>query len=255
MIIENQMIRDLTKFTHSTYIKLLNKLRNKYLIIPFYQISETDKPYIILRHDIDASLDLALEMAIIENNIDIKSTYFVLFSHKLYNILEKDSLETLRKISNLGHEIGLHYDIEAYVEYRKNPFKVLEQEIQLLGTIICRKVVSVAPHNPSMISMEDPLHNSKYINAYDRSLYDLYVSDSCRAWNLADLSNMLSFKYRKCQLLIHPFLWTKNICKREDLLEDFFHRIKVKSDATKEEWMKLWNDQSKVKKYDKSIKE
>lgn len=246
---------ELKGFTYKAYINLLSYLQTRYSIIPFNEVSFTTNPYVILRHDIDASLKQALNMAVLENKLNIKSTYFVLFSHKYYNLFEKESMNELRKISKLGHEIGLHYDLETYDEYQGNPFKVLEQEIQLLKSIIGKKIVSITCHNISMISMEDPLRNAKYINAYDRSLYDLYVSDSCRAWNLGDLRRLLSLKCSKVQLLIHPFLWTKNKVNRSAVIERLFNNISSKNIEFRNNWINLWNSSNKVIEYDKEIRQ
>lgn len=246
---------ELKGFTYKAYINLLSYLQTRYSIIPFNKIPSVTKPYVILRHDIDASLKQALNMAVLESKLNIKSTYFVLFSHKYYNLFGKDNMNELREISNLGHEIGLHYDLEAYSEYKKNPFKVLEQEIQLLESIIGKKIVSIACHNISMVSMEDPLRNAKYINAYDRSLYDLYVSDSCRAWNLGDLTRLLSLKCSKVQLLIHPFLWTKNKVNRSAVIECLFNNISSRNVEFRDNWINLWNSSNKVIEYDKEIRQ
>lgn len=92
-----------------------------------------------------------------------------------------------------------------------------------------RKVFSIACHNVSIVSNEDPFKDiTGYINAYDPELCENYVSDSCRAWYLEDLSRLLNFNYKKVQLLIHPFLWTEDVCKRDAVLERLFREIEKK---------------------------
>lgn len=244
------MIETLRKFTYDVYVEFLKLLQSKYRIITFSEISETYSPYLILRHDIDASLEDALTMAKIENKLKIKSTYFVLFSYNLYNLLEKDSILTLRKISELDHEIGLHYDLDVYETHNRKVTDVLMQEIALLESIVNKPIVSIARHNASMQYQSDLLMTTSYTNAYDNNLYDIYVSDSCRAWDIESLSRLLSFKDEKAQLLIHPFLWTKQPVERNELLEDFFKPIRDKNFTYKERWKKLWSETSKVMKYD-----
>lgn len=89
-------------FTYDAYYDFMSLLQKKYTMIPLCEVSDTNAPFIILRHDVDASLEATLKMAEIERKLAIRSTYFVLFSHKLYNLLEKDSLSTLKRISGLG---------------------------------------------------------------------------------------------------------------------------------------------------------
>lgn len=160
---------------------------------------------------------------------------------------------TLRKISELGHEIGLHYDLEVYETHNRKVTDMLVQEITLLESIVSQPVVSIARHNSSMQSQCDPMMITGYINAYDNSLYDIYVSDSCRAWDIESLSRLLSFKDEKAQLLIHPFMWKKYPVERDELLEDFFKSIRDKKFTYKKRWKKIWNENPKVKKYDKEI--
>lgn len=244
------MIGNLHNFTFEVYENFLNLLLSNYRIIPFNKTEDINSSYLILRHDIDASLKPALIMAQLENRLKIKSTYFVLFSYKLYNLLEKDSILMLRKISELGHEIGLHYDLEVYETHNRKATDMLKQEITLLESIVNQPVVSIARHNASIQNQGDPLIATNYINASDNSLYDIYVSDSCRAWDIESLSRLLSFKDEKAQLLIHPFMWTKQPVERNELLEDFFKSIRNKNFTYKERWKKIWSETSKVMKYD-----
>jgi hypothetical protein len=248
------MINTFKDFTFAAYAELLGYLKQKYRIIPFCKVSRTEEPLLILRHDVDASLDAALKMARMEKSFGISSTYFVLFSHKLYNLLEKDSLATLRNISGLGHEIGLHYDVETYESYEKSLQDTLKTEIGLLGDLLHKKVFSIACHNVSLRNAEDPFKNIKeYLNAYDSEYCQNYVSDSCRAWHLDSLSELLSLKPTRVQLLIHPILWTEEICARDDIYKKLFAEVEHKNTKYREKWLKLLHENPKVKAYDEKI--
>jgi len=182
-------------------------------------------------------------MAKVEHKLGIRSTYFVLFSYKFYNLLEREDLATLREISKLGHEIGLHYDVVTYESYGQDLRETLETEIGLLRRLLGRKIFSIARHNVSLMTGEDPFKDIEgYINAYDPGFCRHYVSDSCRAWFLEDLSRLLSFSCRKVQLLIHPFLWTEDVCARDDVLERLFQEDKSKNKEFKLKWLKIWHE-------------
>lgn len=229
-------------------------LKLKYKIVPFCEVSKSCEPFLILRHDVDASLEAALKMARIEADLSIRSTYFVLFSHKLYNLLEKDSLTTLREILGLGHEIGLHYHVETYESYGQDLGKTLENEIRLLERLLSRKVFSIARHNASTMSGEDPFQDvTEYINASNPRFRKHYVSDSCRAWTTEDLSRLLSFRCKRVQLLTHPFLWTEEKCLRGVVLERLFRDIENRNRAYESGWLNLWHNSPKVRRYDKLI--
>lgn len=246
------MINELKDFTYDAYIKFLKLLKQRYGIIPFREVPKEDDSFLILRHDVDASLEAALRMARIENNLGIRSTYFVLLSNKFYNLLEKDDFVVLKEISKLGHEIGLHYDLRAYEVYERELLETLKNEIKLLETLLNRKIFSIACHNISKLGGKgDPFKGVMgYINAYDPNFCENYVSDSCRAWYLEDLSRLLNFNYNKVQCLIHPFLWTENVCERDAVLERLFEKIEQKNRDYKLKWMEAWHKNPKVKNYD-----
>lgn len=248
------MINKIIDFTYDAYVEFLGFLRRKYKIIPFCAVGNTEPPFLILRHDADASLDGALRMARIENKLGIQSTYLVLFSHRLYNLLEKNSATTLRKISKLGHEIGLHYDVQAYESFGQDLKKTLQMETKMLEHLLGSRVFSIACHNVSLMSGEDPFRNStEYINVYDAMFCENYVSDSCRAWVLRDLSRLLNFEHDKVQLLIHPFLWTEDVCGRDAVLARLFTEVGAKNRKYKKDWLRVWHEDARVKTYDKSV--
>jgi len=83
--------------------------------------------------------------------------------------------------------------------------------------------------------------------------YEIYVSDSCRAWCLKDLSQLLNFNHKKLQLLIHPSLWTEDVCKRDAALERLFQNIEKKNKDYRLKWLEVWRKNPKVKNYDKLI--
>jgi hypothetical protein len=248
------VIDRLTDFTYDSYVEFLGFLRRKYKITPFCEVTNTNAPFLILRHDVDASPDAALRMAEIERKLKIRSTYFVLFSNKLYNLLEKDSLCTLKRISRLGHEIGLHYDVETYESYGQPLEKSRNKEIQMLEHLLNKKISSVACHNVSLISKKDLIKETLgYLNAYDKRFFDLYVSDSCRAWYMKDLMNLLDFKTERVQLLIHPILWTEYPCDRKAVYERLFQVDEEQNRNYKSEWLELIRKNPKVRNYDKLV--
>jgi len=59
---------------------------------------------VILRHDVDKRPQNALTMAELEDSHGIKSTYYFRTTKEVYRE------DIIKKISNLGHEIGFHYE-------------------------------------------------------------------------------------------------------------------------------------------------
>ncbi len=67
-------------------------------------VVEAPRTSIILRHDVEARYENALRMAQIQNKLGIQATYY-------FRILpECFKPDIVKKIAELGHEIGYHYD-------------------------------------------------------------------------------------------------------------------------------------------------
>lgn len=68
-----------------------------------------------LRHDVDLSLVSAYNMALLENEMGVRSIYYIRFDCDYYNPVSVDNVRRLRLMDKMGHEIGLHID-SAQVE-------------------------------------------------------------------------------------------------------------------------------------------
>jgi glycosyltransferase involved in cell wall biosynthesis len=248
-------ITELQDFTLDRYAQLLRYLQSKYKIVPFREVNYEDTPYLILRHDIDISIKDALEMAKIEKSMNIKSTYFVLFSCKFYNLFEPENMAILREISEMGHEIGLHYHLTAYARYNQAPQKTLQLEANLLEQFLGKKVDSIARHG---LWARDPFALSRqFINAnqpYYRA--DLFVHESNRAWvTLENLSILLNTPLKRVQLLVHPENWQKDKVNREELLERHVQNLKNNAEGIKKDLLAHYQEDKHVIDYDNAVKD
>lgn len=71
----------------------------------YFSLRKLPERFIILRHDVDDEPEYALKMAQLENELNIKSTYYFRTTE---NVFKHD---IIRKISSLGHEVGYHYEV------------------------------------------------------------------------------------------------------------------------------------------------
>ena len=84
------------------YKNLINSFLKKGYIFKNFENFEKDKTsQVILRHDVDFSLDCALEIAKIEREIGINSSYYFLLSSDSYNIFSKENQKIIREISEM----------------------------------------------------------------------------------------------------------------------------------------------------------
>lgn len=105
------------QFTYRAYKALIKRLRSKQYELVGYTDYESKDKCAILRHDVDTSIDKALELAALESQENVKSTYFFLLNTDFYNIASQNSMEKIQRIHAMGHEIGLHFDETKYTDF------------------------------------------------------------------------------------------------------------------------------------------
>src|SRR5690348_2510590 len=69
---------------------------------------------VIIRHDVDVSLEIAGDIGEIEREMGVQATYFVMISNSFYNIHSYEGRRSLARLRELGHDIGLHFDTTHY---------------------------------------------------------------------------------------------------------------------------------------------
>jgi len=165
-----------------------------------------DKVFLI-RHDIDFDLKLAHNMAMIENELGIVSTFFILTSCHSYNVLSQQNRTLLKEIINMGHEIGLHFDPTLYLE---NLNKYVEKEADVLSLACGSEIKSISLHNPS-VHGQYPLFKN-YVNAYDPAMFsnNNYISDSCFSFRGKNPFEFIKgIKSSMIQILLHPMHYSE----------------------------------------------
>lgn len=166
----------------------------------------TDK-YLLLRHDVDHSVESALALAEIESELGVRATYFVL-PHGTYNVLGSAG-EAVRRILDAGHWLGIHYDPSLYLR-QGLPFpESLQREASLLDDRFGVQVAVAARHNP----VTDPGFQadlSPLLDAYAPAFAaDIrYLSDSCQFWREGCFCRALQGGERALQVLVHGEWWS-----------------------------------------------
>lgn len=218
------------KFTYEAYKKMILKLKENNYKITGYKNFEREEKVVILRHDIDTSLEKALEMAQLENELNISAIYFVLLSTDFYNVASKKSIEIIKKIINLGGIIGLHFDEQKYqVETKEDLIKYVKYEADILSKIIGDKIEIVSMHRPSKKFLEMNLEIPEIINSYQKEFFEdfKYVSDSRMNWR-EDVEKIVnSNKYEKLHILTHPFWYEEKEDTMKNKLERFLENSVV----------------------------
>ncbi|GHV80070.1 hypothetical protein AGMMS49944_18610 [Spirochaetia bacterium] len=90
----------ISDFTYTSYLHLLKLIaKNGYTITGYHKYSEAAYPC-ILRHDIDNDVEKALELAKLEADNSVQSTYFILLNTNFYNVFSSTVNKTLKEMTN-----------------------------------------------------------------------------------------------------------------------------------------------------------
>jgi len=248
------MAQDFTlKKLKELYTNIINK---GYKIIPFvdYIKSNKYKNVVILRHDVDRKVANSLTMAAIEQNMGIRASYY--FRYKR-GVFDKD---IIKKISNLGHEVGYHYEVLSKTDGNLEiGIKLFKKELGKFQEIV--KTETVCMHGSPLSKWDSRKLWDKYCLKDYAIIGDpflnidfdevLYLTDTGRRWNgskviirdkvnsnfkynLKSTSNIISaFKNEnlpnKIMINIHPQRWTDSCLPwiRELIVQNIKNLIKL----------------------------
>jgi hypothetical protein len=187
-------------FNKADYFHLLEAFKIQgYSFIPFHKLDLSKNRQIILRHDIDFSLDYAVEMAAMEYDTGIRSTYFPMLSSPFYNLFEARYFIQAQSLQR-HHDLGLQIDIQS--AYRDSHYEIFHQIFPKAES----QVMSV--HRPGFHRMKSAAKTSAFV--YDEKYFKQikYVSDSRCVFREGDPLESEWFKRGdNVQMLIHPIWW------------------------------------------------
>jgi hypothetical protein len=144
---------------------------------------------VLLRHDVDMSLDAAVTMAELEAERGVAATYFLMTGSDFYNLDARSGVAALARLRELGHRVGLHgvYP-DATLDDRFDPV--------------------VAWHTPDPEYMSVPVDGA--VNVMQPGYFDpaRYRSDSNQHWrNGCPHDELAAGAFDWLQLLVHPEIW------------------------------------------------
>ena len=214
---QNKSLNDVYNFedfTEKNYVKLI-KIAKKNYSFELYG-SSTKRQHVLWRHDVDVSVHRALCLAKIEHQLSVKATYFFRLHSEFYNIFEKPIYEIINQILHLGHQIGLHFDMDFYtaIKTKKQLQNKLLFEKKILEQLFYKQIIVFSFHNPEMgnaLKFDDN-KISGMINTYGKTMKNNYgyCSDSNGYWRYGRLEDVLSNAAdHKLQILTHPEWWQK----------------------------------------------
>ena len=210
-------------FTYTDYAALIDLLReNGYAFSSYVNYPGRGK-CVILRHDIDYSLEQAVKLARIERDLGVRSTYFVLLSSDFYNPASSSSYRYLHEILDLGHDIGLHFDETAYSYERFGMEYFIRKEARILSDLIDVNINSFSLHRPNHFSLETEIRIPGLINSYGEEFFHgfKYLSDSRRRWREPVEEIIEKGEFEKLHILTHAFWYHEDDLTISETILDF----------------------------------
>ncbi|GGI80017.1 hypothetical protein [Legionella impletisoli] len=208
---------DPKEFTIECYIELLKRAVNKFRFLEYSEWDKCNNENVVFwRHDIDFSLEKAVEMAKIEHENCIKATYFLLLHSNYYNLFDRNSLGLVREILSYGHSIGLHFDCNYYkIQSILELIDWLTFEKNILQKLFNYSIEVFSFHNPSSLTMAFSENTyAGMINTYSKHFKTKvnYCSDSNGFWRFRSLDDVLNDdSINQLQVLTHPVWWTTEL--------------------------------------------
>ena len=181
-------------FTFDTYEHLVRSgLRADYDFLPvreYLRRRDEDLPprFILLRHDVDRKPENALEMARLEAELGVESTYYVRTIDKTLRP------QIVEEVADLGHEVGYHYeDLDRADGDREAARRTFASELERLRQYapvetVCMHGNPLTPHDnrdlwgddPAPLLAEHDLLGEAYLSMDFEDV--TYFSDTGRTW-------------------------------------------------------------------------
>jgi hypothetical protein len=201
-------------FTESEYRHLLRVASKKWEFVSYTDYAKAGQ-ICLWRHDIDASVHRAHRLAQIEIEEGIRSTFLIHLHNTFYHFFEREIVDLVLSIREMGHAIGLHFDPNYYGEQAlagEGFLHWLQFEKDILEQVVGSEIQVFSYHNPDVGSWLalDQDRVLGMVNAYGRYLRAnfTYVSDSNGYWRFKRLKNVLDEEAGKLHILTHPVFWT-----------------------------------------------
>lgn len=144
---------------------------------------------LFLRHDIDLSLAAAVQMAELEADAGVTTTYLLMTDSVFYNLSSPEGISAIARLRELGHAVGLH---------AVHPNVALDDRFD--------RVVSWHNPRPEYMSAEIP----GAVNAYGARYFsaETYRSDSNQHWRSGcPHDDLRAGGFPWLQILVHPAIW------------------------------------------------
>jgi hypothetical protein len=197
-------------YTRAGFESLLEAaLAAGYTFAPFDRVPDAAR-VCLMRHDVDAELGAAVELARIEQRVGVQATYFCMLRSPLYNVFGRGNVELVHEIVSLGHAIGLHYDVGFAPPAGRTHEETIAAEATALRELVGTPIGAVSFHQPASNAETAGIATAGLTSAFDLPGFK-YFSDANKADGFQDLRRVIrDGTWSRIQVLIHPIWWAND---------------------------------------------
>jgi hypothetical protein len=144
---------------------------------------------LLLRHDVDLSLDAAVRLGELEAEAGAAATYFLMTESVFYNLSSEEGRDAIERLRGLGHRVALH------AVWPRAPLNERFDPV-------------VAWHNPDPEYMSAPVEGAANVMEPRFFSPERYRSDSNQRWRHGcPHADIAAGRFQWLQLLTHPEIW------------------------------------------------
>ncbi|WP_309616477.1 GCN5 family acetyltransferase [Salinibacterium sp.] len=205
-------------FSFADYSNTLRAYKDAgYAVTSFVEFLKNPQPkHLVLRHDLDNSIEQALRVARLDADAGCSSSIFVRVHARGYNLMSLPSLSAITEMEELGHEIGLHLeggigsvlggDEREWAQRQKNVFEAaLGRSFTGFSLHEPARMGGLAFANALLESWSDTVRYHAYEERFTTPTLK-YLSDSSGNWREGHFGLWVD-KVPQLQVLTHPFWW------------------------------------------------
>ena len=207
-------------FSYEDYKEIIRIIQSTGRYMDYQHALNSDR-FIIMRHDVEYSVERAYELARVESSMDFNSTYFFQWTNNSYNILSRKNKDLITDMHERGHCIGLHFALNGLTDMQRIREQIAK-EMEILDSMFEFKIDTFSIHRPSKDVLREDIKLPGILNAYQDEFFTFaenmtedtpvkvkYMSDANHIWRYGYPDEKNIMDYNKVQILTHPFAWCK----------------------------------------------
>lgn len=207
-------------FSYDDYRQIIRLIQETGNGMGYEEALDADR-FVIMRHDVEYSVERAYALAKVEREMGFTSTWFFQWTNNSYNILSRRNQERIRKIREMGHHVGLHFALNGLTDMEEVR-RQIEKEIRILSEMFGFPITQFSIHRPSKEVLRENIKLPGVLNAYQDDFFTFaeevgegtalkvkYMSDANHIWRYGYPDRENVFGHDKMQILTHPFAWTE----------------------------------------------